>query len=302
MPVHNGGPFLNESIHSIVDQSFADFEFVILDDGSTDNSLEILRAWEARDHRIKVFASQSKLGLPRSSNAVVRKTSAPIVARMDADDISHCDRLRRQLEVFAQHPEVVVVGALCDGIDAAGRPTRPRDRWRVLRHSRYVPFPHGSAMFRREAFERINGYCENFIAGEDQDFFFRMTKAGRVVTLPDVLYHYRYHDNNATAATGAQAVHAIRTNPERNGQELAALYMLGAMRLWAGKPPDVLREMIAGKALHWNLRSLLALASASLGTVSPTALRMALRLMIRARDSLTSVRLKEGRPYEWRLK
>jgi glycosyltransferase involved in cell wall biosynthesis len=302
MPVHNGGRFLHESIQSIVRQTFSDFEFVILDDCSTDGSSKILRDWEKQDGRIKVFASRHKLGLSASSNAVVLKAAAPNVARMDADDVSHPDRLRRQLHVFENYPDVVAVGCLSDGIDAEGRRTRPRDRWRIVRHSRYVPFPHGSAMFRREAFEKISGYREQLNAGEDQDFFFRMTTLGRVVTLPDVLYHYRYHSDNATALTGAQAVHAIRNNPQRNGQELAALYMLGAMRLWAGKRPDVLGQMLATRALHWDLRSLIAFTSAALGTLSPSALRTTMRLMIRIRDSLTSLRVKEGRPYEWRLK
>lgn len=302
MPVHNGARFLNESIQSIVCQTFTEFEFVIFDDGSNDGSGEILRAWQARDNRIKLFASGRRLGLSRSSNAVVLKGSAPIVARMDADDVSHPDRLRRQFEVLENHPDVVAVGALSDGIDGAGRRTRPRDRWRIVRQSKYLPFPHGSAMFRREAFAALNGYREEFVAGEDQDFFSRMTALGRVVTLPDVLYHYRYHADNATAQTSARAVQAIRNNPQKNGEELAALYLLGAMRLWAGRPPEILTEMIASKVLHWNLQSLIAVASASLGSVSPSALRLALCWMIRARDGLTSLRIKEGRPYEWRLK
>ena len=302
MPVHNALPFLDESIGSIVNQTFADFEFVILDDGSTDGSENVLRAWEKRDDRIRVFQSDRKLGLAGSSNLVVFKAKGPLIARMDADDISHPDRLRRQLEIFESRPDVVVVGTLCEGIDAKGRPIRPRDRWRLVRHSRYIPFPHGSAMFRRDAFDAVGGYRERFAAGEDQDLFFKMTSRGRVVTLPDVLYHFRYHLHNATLLTGAQAVHSFTDRYGRNGENLAALYMLGAMRLWAGRSPGILPEMIAKKSLSWNFQSLLAFASASLGSLSPGTLRFVLRSFIHFRDRLAGLRVKDGRPYEWRLK
>lgn len=302
MPVRNALPFLDESISSIVNQTFTDFEFVILDDASTDGSEKVLREWERRDSRIRVFQSDRQLGLARSSNAVILKANAPVVARMDADDISHLDRLRRQWEIIRDCPDVVVVGTLGDGIDARGRRVRPRDRWRLVRHSRYIPFPHGSAMFRREAFDAVGGYGERFAAGEDQDFFFKMTTRGRVVTLPDALYHFRYHLENATLLTGAQAVHAFEERYSRNGENLAALYMLGAMRLWAGQPPRILSEMIAKKSLSWNFRSLMALASASLGSISPGILRFFLRSLIRTRDCLAGLRVKDGRPYGWRLK
>lgn len=302
MPVHNALPFLDESISSIVNQTFTDFEFVILDDGSTDGSERVLRAWEKRDDRICVFQSDRKLGLAGSSNLVVSKAKGRVLARMDADDISHLDRLRRQWEIIKGRPDVVAVGTLCDGIDANGRRVRPRDRWRLVRHSRYIPFPHGSAMFRREAFDAVGGYSERFAAGEDQDFFFKMISRGLVVTLPDVLYHFRYHLGNATLSNGAQAVHPFQERYGRNGENLAALYMLGAMRLWAGQAPRILPEMIAKESLGWNFESLMALASASLGSISPRTLRFFLRSLIRARDRLASLHVKDGRPYEWRLK
>src|SRR6185312_17087211 len=92
MPVHNAFPFLNESIKSILEQTLKDFEFVILDDSSTDRSAELLREWSLRDKRIHLHQSKKPLGLAASSNAVVARACAPLVARMDADDIAHPDR------------------------------------------------------------------------------------------------------------------------------------------------------------------------------------------------------------------
>lgn len=157
MPVHNALPFLDESINSILEQTLSDFEFVILDDASTDGSVELLRQWSLRDKRIHLYESKKQLGVSRSSNAVVAKARAPIVARMDADDIAHPDRLRRQWNIIQGRPDVAVIGSLCNGIDASGREVRPRDRWRLVRRSVYIPFPHGSVMFRREIFDQVGG-------------------------------------------------------------------------------------------------------------------------------------------------
>ena len=298
MPVHNALPFLAESIRSILDQTLSDFEFVILDDASTDGSGELLQEWARRDGRIQLHLSEQRLGLSGSSNAVVAKARAPIVARMDADDIAHPDRLRRQWNIIEGRQDVAVVGTLCNGIDASGREVRPRDRWRLVRRSVYIPFPHGSAMFRRNVFDQVGGYDEKSPGGEDQDLFSRMAVKGRVMTLPDVLYSYRYHSSNATLSNGTRAVDE---NHSQNGNALAAFYMLGAMRLWAGDPPMLLQPMLEKKSLKWNLKTLMILVSAAWGHVSPPTLRVFLRSSIRARDLLASVRVKDGRPYEWRL-
>ena len=298
MPVHNARPFLDESIRSILAQTFSDFEFVILDDASTDGSVELLREWSLRDKRIHLHEGKKRLGLSGSSNAVVSKARASIVARMDADDIAHPDRLRRQWNIIDSRPDVAVIGALCNGIDASGREVRPRDRWRLVRRSVYIPFPHGSAMFRREVFDQVGGYDETAIGGEDQDLFLRMATRGRVLTLPDVLYSYRYHSSNATLFNGRRAV---GENHSQDGNALAAFYMLGAMRLWAGDPPRLLEPMLKKKSLKWNPKTLMILASAIWGHISPPTLRVFLRSSIRARDLLASVRVKDGRPYEWRL-
>ena len=298
MPVYNALPFLDESIGSILKQTLTDFEFVILDDASTDGSVECLREWSRRDQRVRLHESNKRLGLAGSSNAVVALARAPIVARMDADDVAHPDRLERQWNILASRPDVAVVGTLCNGIDASGREVRPRDRWRLVRRSVYIPFPHGSAMFRREVFDQVGGYNKASDGGEDQDLFSRMAGRGRVLTLPDVLYSYRYHSSNATLFNGRRAV---GENHSQNGSALAAFYMLGAMRLWAGDPPRLLEPMLEKKSLKWNPKTLMVLVSAIWGHLSPSTLRVFLRSSIRARDLLASVRVKDGRPCEWRL-
>jgi hypothetical protein len=107
---------------------------------------------------------------------------------------------------------------------------------------------------------------------------------------------------NSTLLTDARAVEALKGRHGRTDGELAGLYMLGAMRLWSGQRPQTLQQITSNGHLGWNIHSLQALAAATLGSVSPSALRFLLRSLIRIRDGLVSLRVQDGRPYEWRLK
>jgi glycosyltransferase involved in cell wall biosynthesis len=121
MPVYNAGRFLDPAIGSIVSQTFADFEFVIVDDRSTDGSVEHLRQWVRQDDRIRLFENEERQGHSRTSNHGVSLARAKYVARMDADDISHPERLAGEWQVMSRSADVVLVGTLADGIDADGR-------------------------------------------------------------------------------------------------------------------------------------------------------------------------------------
>lgn len=324
MPVRNARPFLDESVRSILGQTFPDFEFVILDDASTDGSAEALRRWARADGRIRLFESRRRLGLSGSSNFVVRRARAPLVARMDADDVAHPERLARQREVFLRSTEVVLVGALSEGIDSRGALVRPRDRWRLVRPSLFPPFPHSSAMFRREAFEEVGGYREECVKWEDQDFFLRMTRRGRVVVLPDALLRYRYHASNSTGVSPDHnaRVYSLRERcleEFRAGRDYArllapgglngsspkaraeALYQAGAMRLWAGGAPGILGPVLKGGRLGLSRRALLTRMMAAWGGLSPASFRYSLRCFIRARDLLAGRHVKDGEGYDWRL-
>src|SRR5262249_10396366 len=173
MPVHDAAPFLSASIRSILDQPFRDLELVILDDASTDESPAILREWAERDDRIRLLRSPARLGPAGSSNGVVAAARAPVCAPLDAADVPHPDRPRRQWAVLAADPGIVLVGCLWRGIDAGGRMVRPRDRWQLLRPSPSAPFAHGSIMFRREAFEAVGGYRDEWGFAASQELYGR---------------------------------------------------------------------------------------------------------------------------------
>lgn len=325
MPAHNVGPYLDDSVRSIIDQTFTDFEFIILDDASTDGSAERLRGWAQRDGRLRFYRNERTLGPTGNSDFVTRQARSALIARMDADDISHPDRLRRQVELLERRPDVVVVGALSDGIDAAGRPVRPRDRWRLVRRSSFVPFPHGSAMFRRHAFEEVGGYREACVGWEELDLFLRMSNRGPICVLPEVLYHYRYRAGSVTVSRPTEEAARIeglrrRCFAERRagrdytpllerprGDDVtratvrAALHSAGALRLWAGLRPRVFRRALGRDAFEWRPTALRTLAWAAWAGVSPGSLRFGLRSLIRGRDLLAGLRLKDGEACEWRF-
>lgn len=324
MPVRNAIPYLDASIESILAQTLEDFELLILNDGSTDGSGAVMRNWAQRDRRIRVFEGQRALGTANSGNFITAKATAPLVARMDADDVSHPDRLRREWEVIQGEADIAVVGTLSDGIDSRGRRVRPRDRWRLIGSSAFAPFPHGSCMFRRALFDQLGGYREACEPWEDQDLYWRMAERGRVVVLPDALYSYRYHlrtttlahlEENPVRATylrdrclaerraGRDYTNLLEAGgPEDVDASAGALRLLGALRLWSGQRPGILRTLLRNRSVRLSPAAGLVILWASWGSVSPGSLRLLLRGLIRARDRAASTRVKGARPREWRFR
>lgn len=313
MPVRNAAPFLDDSIRSILEQSFTDFEFVALDDASTDDSVSIVESWAARDSRIRLERSRTPLGLVGSSNRVVRASRAPLVARMDADDVSKPDRLEKQVALLSSDPGAVLVGALFEGIDETGRVVRTRDRWRLLRPSFYAPFPHGSILFRREAFEAVGGYDPEAEYWEDLHLYHRLARRGRVLVLPEALYRYRFHAMNVRSQVRPDEVEEAAARMRRcealaNGSavnEPAAhrddpltLYSLAASRLWAGLPPRLLSRLKLASLKRLRPTTVAVMIVALAGAVSPRATRAGLSMVIAARDHVAGRRIGSD-PVEW---
>src|SRR4051812_47715917 len=119
MPVYNGAAYLAEAVRSMLGQTFEDYEFVIVDDGSTDRTPRILAEFERQDRRIRVI-SRANTGIVGALNDGIAAAEAPLVARMDADDVSTPQRLHRQVAYLLDHPEVVVLGSRVIGTDPYG--------------------------------------------------------------------------------------------------------------------------------------------------------------------------------------
>jgi glycosyltransferase involved in cell wall biosynthesis len=197
LPVHNAGKFLDAAIESVLRQSHADFELLLLNDGSSDSSLKRLEYYAARDARCKVHSWPNR-GVPQTLNEGIRLARADILVRMDADDICHPLRFEKQLKYLNAHPECAAVGTQVMLIDPEGWPIRPFVE--ATRHSsidaehlagRGGAIAHPSVAMRKSAVASIGGYRTEFTRAQDIDLFLRLAEVGQLANLPEVLLDYR---------------------------------------------------------------------------------------------------------------
>jgi len=258
--VYNAEAYLDACLASVLAQDFTDYELILYDDGCTDGSAAKLADWAGRDPRIRVERGSARLGPVGSSNRIVELARAPLIARLDADDLMLPGRLTAQVAAFDEQPGAVLIGGLAWTIDAAGRRMRAPDLARLLRASDFAPFPHSSAMFRREAWERIGGYRAGTEKWEDVDFFLRMSAIGSVWVVPRPLAAYRQNADTTRLHEGLgeleQAMNRMaRTlEPDRPSSSSriapAAFRHIGATLLWSGggPPPRVRPDIGASQA------------------------------------------------------
>lgn len=309
MPVHNALPYLDISIASILGQSFGDFEFLILDDGSTDGSLERLREWSRRDRRIRLVEGFGRSGPVASSNRVVEEARAPLIARMDADDLARSDRLELQLRALAEHPDAVLIGTLYDIIDSRGRQVRQADYARLVRRSPFAPFGHSTILFRRDAFERSGGYRTEAARWEDVDLYLNMAQVGRILVVAQPLVSFRQSETSTRLTSAPSELEqamdlmyrTVLGKPRGRAGKLLPYAFLpgGSIRVWNGHRPRILGRLWRYGALGRDLATARILAWALWGEVNPRGLRLALRLWLAFRNLATRRRFNKAKVVEW---
>jgi glycosyltransferase involved in cell wall biosynthesis len=202
MSVYNGERFLSQAIESILNQSFGDFEFIIIDDGSKDTTWEILTKAANQDARIRLLRNGSNLGLTKSLNMGLTLAKGAYIARQDADDIAQSMRLATQLALFEATPGLVLTGSAYWVIDGNGQILRidhhPVDdtsiRWQMLFHN---SFAHSSVMVRADVLALYGlSYNEEFRYAQDYELWSRLLDHGSAVNCKEPLTSYRLHDSN----------------------------------------------------------------------------------------------------------
>ena len=199
MPVYNADPYIRDATESILRQTFTDFEFIIIDDGSSDDSRQILEELARRDARIRLV-SRPNTGYTIALNEALSMARGHYLARMDADDVSMPDRFEKQVDYLRSHPDCVLVGSRIMTIDPFGSPLyEPNHKlshediesqllagvgWAIV---------HPVSMMVREHVTALNGYRVEMEPSEDLDLFLRLAERGRIANLPQVLLHYRQH-------------------------------------------------------------------------------------------------------------
>lgn len=198
MSCYNGGRWLGEAIESVLAQTFTNFEFIMVDDGSADDTPEIIKRYAAKDQRI-VFIPKPNTGLADSLNAGIAKARGAWIARVDQDDLCEPARLEKQLAFAEARPGLVLLGSGFAEINEAGEVVAehrysPGHRALVSRLERIQAFfPHSSAFYRAETARQAGGYNKRITRAEDQRFWLELSTRGELACLPDLLVKIRKH-------------------------------------------------------------------------------------------------------------
>ena len=258
MSVRNGEPWVRPAVLSVLAQTASDLELIVIDDGSTDATADLLAA--LREPRLRV-ERQEPVGLTRSLNRALALARAPLLARLDADDVALPERLARQRAFLDEHLDVGLLGTGAREVDPSGRevgivspPAEDADIRRAL--IRANPFVHSSVMMRRSVLERVGGYDEALAVAQDYDLWMRMSRITRLGNLPNPLVVRRLLPGRVSAVRDAERLSAearVRWRAMQSGaypwwcavfllRPLAALLLPGALRA------HLRREFTAGRA------------------------------------------------------
>lgn len=243
MGIWNARETAARAIESILSQTFADFEFVIVDDGSDDGSGALLGEFARRDKRIRLLR-QENAGLTRALVNGCAGARGEWIARQDADDWSESGRLEKCLALAEATPGCAMISSWADYHGPVGelleevrRPANPDEATDGLLHRQMGPPAHGSVMFRRDAYEKAGGYRPEFYFGQDSDLWMRMAQCGEIAYVQEALYHYtlspsaisgRFSDVQRRFGDLGQLCHAARLRGESEAPFLGELAVLTA--------------------------------------------------------------------------
>ncbi|MFH1088490.1 MAG: glycosyltransferase [Patescibacteria group bacterium] len=196
LSVFNGASYIEVAVESILHQTFRDFEFIIIDDGSTDETSKILDKFT--DDRIVRLVNEKNLGLIKSLNKALAVAQGKFIARMDADDISLPDRFQKQLVYMREHPEIGVLGTAMIQVDERGRPISvlvpPIKHELILWQTLFgCAIFHATTMMRRDDLVSVGGYNVNYLHSEDLELWSRLFQRTQFANLPEALYIRRLH-------------------------------------------------------------------------------------------------------------
>lgn len=232
MAVHNSERFLRDSIDSILNQTFADFEFIIVDDGSTDGTAAILDSYT--DARIRIIRNEKTRGLPTSLNRGTETAEGTYIARMDGDDISLPERFARQVAYLTDHPHIDVLGTWFTHLTHNGERlntvelplTHGMIAWSLLF---FTPISHPTAIIRRAVLQRVGGYNIDYPLAQDYELWTRLIHRAQLANLPEALVLYR-----------------IQTDEAKKRRQRAASKM--ALLKWLA---DLLGEQVSPDVIDW---------------------------------------------------
>ncbi len=199
MPVFNREKYIKIAVESILNQTFTDFEFVIINDGSTDNTLSILQSFD--DKRIKIFTNEQNSGIVFSRNRGLKEAQGKFIGMFDSDDVALPEKFKIQYKFLVENPEFAMVGSWVRWIDENGKILRKK--WKLNKPSSHIPaimlfrnyFVQSTILIRREAIPQ-GGYSSGFDIVEDSKMWFDVARKYKVANIQKYLVLYRVHSEN----------------------------------------------------------------------------------------------------------
>ncbi|MCL5011088.1 MAG: glycosyltransferase [Patescibacteria group bacterium] len=215
MASHNGQEHIKEAINSILSQTLADFEFLIVNDCSTDRTTEILQAFQKKDERIKIINNGKNLGLTRSLNKALCLASGKFIARMDDDDIARPERLEKQFDFMLKNPETVLCGSLAFVIDSGGKIIGEKNlaldyqniKKGLLFNNQFI---HSSLFMLKSVLDKEGFYDEKFKKAQDYELVLRLAAKYPVANLAEKLLQWRMSPNSISFSGNSQQKYALK--------------------------------------------------------------------------------------------
>jgi len=243
MPVHNAERFLKEAINSILQQSFTDLELLIINDGSTDNSLSIIQKYN--DPRIRVITNEINKGISYSLNLGIQSSKSSLIARMDADDISYPERIAKQYHYMQAHPDCALLNTWAREMTEDGETVRI-EKFKSEFYYYNMTFEcwtyHPSVMYRKEAVLAVGGYSQQH--SEDYALFCNLLRRYKMFNLEEVLLDYRISKSSLHQVTSKKEYEAAHHQQ-----------VLSNIRFFTGENYHIPPEQV--EALKWNLKPLI---------------------------------------------
>jgi glycosyltransferase involved in cell wall biosynthesis len=278
LPVRNGARYVGPAVAGILTQTCADLELIVVDDGSTDASADLVRAAAAGDPRLHLI-SQPACGVVAALNKACAQARGRYLARMDADDLALPQRLARQVAYLEEHPRVAVLGTRALMLRGAeltglilGGPCAPPAVAACLRHDNCLIHP--TVMMRREVFVEAGGYRPLFTDAEDLDLWLRIVERHELANLPEPLLHYRLHDGQVSHAAIVQmalarlGAYAVAESRRAGGAEPAVAQpridraVLARLGVGAPRIEQAVIDHLVARAVLYRKAGLPALAEA----------------------------------------
>lgn len=244
MPAHNVEQYIGDAIVSIVNQTYKNFEYVIIDDNSTDSTYDIIKKFKKKDSRIILIRNRNNLGVTKSLNKGVKVAKGKYIVRMDADDWSYPERFEFQIKLMEDHPDVVVSGSNIEVCNSQLQTRYVRKYHQsdssIRKHIfRYSPFAHPATIWRTEVLMR-ESYNEKINICQDYELYFRVGIIGKFMNLNKTLLKLRMHDQSVSTRMSdyqSKATILIRLN---------AVLMLGYNMSSFDKFYNFLQEVFIG--------------------------------------------------------